>query len=94
MSQADNPTATEQAILDLVTGRGVGKTICPTEAARVVGGDHWRKALPEVRSTAVRLAQTGAISIYRKGRPVDPLDFKGVYRLGLPGKTLPPKDAD
>jgi hypothetical protein len=22
--------------------------------------------------------------IYRKGKPVDPADFKGVYRLGLP----------
>jgi hypothetical protein len=22
--------------------------------------------------------------IYRKGKPVDPLDFRGVYRLGLP----------
>ncbi len=22
--------------------------------------------------------------IYRKGKPVDPEDFKGVYRLGLP----------
>jgi hypothetical protein len=22
--------------------------------------------------------------IYRKGKPVDPNDFRGVYRLGLP----------
>jgi hypothetical protein len=32
---------------------------------------------------AVRLALDGRITIYRKGKPVDPNDFKGVYRLGL-----------
>jgi hypothetical protein len=37
-----------------------------------------------VRRTAVRLAHQGRIVIYRKGKPVDPDDFKGVYRLGLP----------
>ena len=26
----------------------------------------------------------GRLVIYRKGKPVDPNDFKGVYRLGLP----------
>jgi hypothetical protein len=32
----------------------------------------------------VALAQAGRLTIYRKGKPVDPADFKGVYRLGLP----------
>jgi hypothetical protein len=32
----------------------------------------------------VALAQAGRIAIYRKGKPVDPGEFKGVYRLGLP----------
>jgi hypothetical protein len=30
------------------------------------------------------LALAGRLVIYRKGKPVDPNDFKGVYRLGLP----------
>ncbi len=64
--------------------RGVGKTICPTEAAKVVSEHKWRSLLPHVRAEAVRLAQDGSIAIYRKGRPVDPDDFRGVYRLGLP----------
>ena len=37
-----------------------------------------------VRRAAVRLAHAGRIVIFRKGRPVDPDDFKGVYRLGVP----------
>jgi hypothetical protein len=37
-----------------------------------------------VRRTAVRMAEAGRIVIYRKGKPVDPRDFRGVYRLGAP----------
>jgi hypothetical protein len=32
----------------------------------------------------VRLAAAGRLAILRHGRPVDPAEFKGVYRLGLP----------
>jgi Protein of unknown function (DUF3253) len=32
----------------------------------------------------VRLAKEGRIIITRKGRAVDPDEFRGVYRLGLP----------
>ncbi|MEL6258832.1 MAG: DUF3253 domain-containing protein [Pseudomonadota bacterium] len=87
--QPERPNPVRDAILDLVADRGVGKTICPTEAAKQVSADAWRKVLVDVRAEAVRLAKAGEISIYRKGRPVDPSDFKGVYRLGLPGKPAP-----
>ena len=78
-----NPVRT--AILSLVEVRGPGKTICPTDAAKEVSEAQWRKVLVDVRAEAVRLAKSGEISIYRKGKPVpDPDTFKGVYRLGLP----------
>ncbi|MEL8055605.1 MAG: DUF3253 domain-containing protein [Pseudomonadota bacterium] len=80
--QKGSPVA--QAILDLVAVRGVGKTICPSEAARAVSFENWRKLLPEVRASAIRLAVAEKVSIYRRGKSVDPLDFKGVYRIGLP----------
>jgi hypothetical protein len=71
-------------ILRLAADRG-GGTICPTEAARAASGDSdWHHLLPAVRRAAVRLALEGRIVITRKGKPVDPTDFKGVYRLGLP----------
>ena len=37
-----------------------------------------------VRRVAQNLAREGRIAIYRKGKPVDPDNFKGVIRLGLP----------
>lgn len=82
------PNPVRAAILDLTAARGAGKTICPSEAARAVSGDMWRRLMPDVRAEAVRLAKAGQIAIYRKGRPVDPGSFRGVYRLGLPrGET-------
>lgn len=83
-------SALPETILRLCTECGPGKTICPTDAAKALGalsgGDDlaWRAWLPKVRNTAVALAREGRIVIYRKGKPVDPNDFRGVYRLGLP----------
>ena len=44
----------------------------------------WRTWLQQVRAIAVGMARKGELVIYRKGKPVDPNDFRGVYRLGLP----------
>jgi hypothetical protein len=79
--------ALETVILRLLAERGPGKTVSPTEAARALVGDdpkRWGALMQPVRQIAVRLAQEGRLVITRKGKPVDPADFKGVYRLGLP----------
>jgi hypothetical protein len=84
---AADPARLEETILALVAERGDGKTICPSEAARAIGGSHpdgWGPLMIPVRRAAVRLAHAGRIVIYRKGKQVDPDDFKGVYRLGMP----------
>lgn len=79
----------EAAILALIAASKKGRTIDPTEAARAVytgeDPDGWRKRLPSVRQAAIHLARSGQISIYRKGKIIDPNGFKGVYRLGKPG---------
>ena len=77
----------EATILSLAGDRGAEKTICPSEVARELGGPHpdgWGPLMIPVRRAAVRLAHAGQIVIYRKGKPVVPDDFKGVYRIGLP----------
>ena len=82
------PSPAEQAILSLVRERRPDKTICPSEAARVLGGsphpDSWSGFMHPVRQAAIMLAEQGFVVIYRKGKPVDPRNFKGVYRIGLP----------
>ncbi|MCJ2013444.1 DUF3253 domain-containing protein [Methylobacterium sp. J-076] len=82
-----DPQAIEETMLRLATERGAGKTICPSEVARALGGPHsegWGPLMQPVRRVAVRLAHEGRIAILRKGRPVDPDDFRGIYRLALP----------
>ena len=77
----------EATIVELTAERGAEKTICPSEVARKLGGPHpdgWGPLMIPVRRAAVRLAHAGKVVIYRKGKPVDPDDFKGVYRIGLP----------
>lgn len=77
--------AVELAIMRHVVDAGSGRTVGPTDVARaLMPGPSWHRLMPLVRRVAVRLALDGRIMIYRKGRPVDPNDFKGVYRLGLP----------
>jgi hypothetical protein len=80
-----DPAAVEDAILVLLAARPPGRSIAPEEVARAIAGSaDWHAQLGAVRRAAVKLALDGRLVIYRKGKPVDPADFKGVYRLGLP----------
>ena len=77
----------EAAMLALLTERGPEARIDPVEIARNLGGAHpdgWGPLMKPVRAVAVRLAREGRITVLRKGRPVDPEDFRGVYRLANP----------
>ena len=78
MTPSDNTIA--DVLLDLAHQRGVGKTFCPSEAARRLSDD-WRSLMPEVRRVAAQLDLLAT----QKGVPVDPLTAKGPIRLGLPG---------
>jgi hypothetical protein len=72
----------ERAILDLLARRGPGKTICPSEAARLLGGDDgFRPLMPLVRAAAATLAAEGRVEATRGGRPVDPESPGGPIRL-------------
>lgn len=74
--------ALQAAILALTSQRGASKSICPSEAARDVAGETaWQNLMPGVRRAAIALAEQGKIEITRKGKAVDPKNFKGVYRL-------------
>ena len=76
----------EDTILALLDERGPGKTICPSEAARVLGGDDgFRDHMDEVRAAAGALRDRGQVEVTQGGRPVDPAGARGPIRLGRPG---------
>lgn len=74
----------EEDILVVLT-RDVTRTLSAPELAQAIATESdWHSLLMPIRRAAVALAQSGRLVIYRKGKPVDPLDFRGVYRVGLP----------
>lgn len=75
----------DDAILSLASAKGASSSITPEDAARAVDPEKWRAHMGEVRGAAVRLAKEGRIVILRKGKPVDPENFKGVIRLRIVG---------
>lgn len=79
--------ALEAAILELLAERGRDKTICPSEAAKLVGGAaarrDWESLMEPARSAARRLVAAGEIVITQKGHVVDPATAKGPIRLRL-----------
>ena len=79
--------ALEAAILELLAVRGRDKTICPSEAAKAVGGKDarrdWEGLMEPARQAARRLVAAGRIVITQGGRVVDPSTAKGAIRLKL-----------
>jgi len=76
--------ALEESIRNLLAGRAAGATICPSEAARAVGGpdeDAWRELMEPARRAARRLVAAGDVEITQGGRVVDPSTAKGPIRV-------------
>ena len=73
-------------ILRQTEARGVGKSICPSEVARVLAPDDWRPLMTLVRQAAAALSEAGQVLILRKGRPVPASEMRGVIRLTTAGK--------
>lgn len=79
-----NLEAISAEILRQVQARGPGKSICPSEVARALEPETWRRLLGPVRQAAVILAREGRVAILRKGKVVAPDEMRGVIRLALP----------
>jgi hypothetical protein len=89
--------ALEQAILTLLAERTAdgnrNKTICPSEAAKLVAGNprnkshaarrDWEALMEPARAAARHLVAQGRILITQRNRPVDPAAAKGPIRLRL-----------
>lgn len=74
----------ETAILNKIAGLEPGKSIEPAEVAKALQPEQWQRMLPKVRAIALGLMRQGRLTITKKGKPVDPDNFRGVTRLRLP----------
>ena len=78
---SDTDRALETSIRDLLSRRAAEATICPSEAARAVGGDDWRDLMEPARRAARRLVAAGEVEVTQGGKVVDPSTAKGPIRV-------------
>ncbi|ODN70329.1 DUF3253 domain-containing protein [Methylobrevis pamukkalensis] len=77
--------AIAEMIFDLIAR--TGRSVSPDDVARALAGPDpkaWRQLARQIRARAIHLARAGDLVILRKGKPVDPEGFAGVYRLDVP----------
>ena len=75
-----------ECVVELLEHREPEGTICPSEAARILGGElnvEWRDLMRPVRDVAARMADQGRIDVLQSGRPVDIRNARGPVRLRL-----------
>ena len=77
----DTDRALETGIRSLLDSRKGGATICPSEAAREVGGEDWRDLMEPARRAARRLVAAGEVEVTQGGKVVDPSTAKGPIRV-------------
>lgn len=80
------------AILDHLATLPADKSATPDEAAKAYaelrrkpsdGRDLYKRYQRAIKEQAIHLARQGRIEILRRGEPVNPDDFKGVWRMRL-----------
>lgn len=81
----EEPTAEERderitATIRALLRKRDGKSICPSDVARVVGGQAWRDRMADVRTVAGDLAGRGVLVVTQKGETVT-VDAAGPIRL-------------
>lgn len=89
----DGLRAREAATIRALLRHRAGKTICPSDVARTLGGDDWRDLMPQIRDVAGDMAGVGEITVTQKGETVDPCTARGPIRLA-PGPDLAGMPAD
>lgn len=75
----------ERSVAALLAQRDPGRTICPSEAARDLGGDDgFRELMPLVRDAAREMVARGELEVTQGGEVVDLDRARGPIRLRLP----------
>ncbi len=78
------------SIRALAEHRGPRSSICPSDAARAVGGEGWRDLMADAYEAARELAKDGSVEITQGGRVLDPDgEWRGPIRIRSSGGSPP-----
>lgn len=85
---SDDPLAERirACVLELLLGRGPGRSICPSEAAQVLGARiscPWQDLMRPVRTVAAALVDSGELEALQNEVAVDIRQVRGPVRLRL-----------
>jgi hypothetical protein len=80
----DTDRRLERTIDDLLDARAATSSICPSDAARAIGGDDWRDLMEPARRAARRMMSRGEVEITQGGSVIDPSTAKGPIRIRRP----------
>jgi hypothetical protein len=87
-AQRIRATATIRALLAHRAAGSGGKkptpTICPSDVARTIAGESWRKQMELVREVAADLVGRKELRVLQRGREVAIANARGPIRLALP----------
>ncbi|GAA3956048.1 DUF3253 domain-containing protein [Allohahella marinimesophila] len=72
MDEAAYLERAEAVMVALLNGRDDESSICPSDVARVIGGENWRDLMPLVRELAFELAAEEQMVVMQKGKSVGP----------------------
>jgi hypothetical protein len=70
-------------------GRRLDRSICPSDVARRIDPNDWRRLMEPVRRAARRLAAAGTVEITQHGKKVDPAAFRGPIRIRFADQAPP-----
>ena len=70
-----------EIIVEKLAARDVSSSICPSVAARELGGDNWRDLMQPVRDAAQDLVHSGTVIITQGSDTVDLETVKGPIRI-------------
>jgi len=70
-------------ILSVATQRGTDKSTCPSEIARMLFPNDWRKHMKDVVDVVIDLHNQGKVVITQKGIPINVNHIKGPIRIKI-----------
>ena len=70
-------------ILNVAAQRGLEKSTCPSEIARMLFPNDWRKHMKDIVDVAIDLNNQGKVVITQKGIPIDVNHIKGPIRIKI-----------
>jgi Protein of unknown function (DUF3253) len=79
-------TTVQAAVRAMAQARGTVSSLCPSEVARALDADQWRRLMPVVRQAAAALACAGEVEVLQRGQVQSPRGpWRGPIRIRLAG---------